>query len=133
MDEHGALSDIAPRPIRTAMALSLRESDKLGPVSSGFLEAMDGKYATHFYRSTSLVSESTGNLTVTRAKFCMAYLVTLMGDKIRDMISPVRTTTCLNLNKDRVICRAVAYSPPPIRLGVQGRDGREHCVVPGLG
>lgn len=49
MNEHGALSDIAPRPIRAAMALFLRVSDKFGPVSSGFLEAMDGKYATHFF------------------------------------------------------------------------------------
>lgn len=29
------------------MALFFRESDELRPVSSGFLEAMDGKYATH--------------------------------------------------------------------------------------
>jgi len=29
------------------MALFFRESDKFGPVGVGFLEAMDGKYATH--------------------------------------------------------------------------------------
>lgn len=29
------------------MALFLRESDEFRPVSGGFLEAMDGKYATH--------------------------------------------------------------------------------------
>jgi hypothetical protein len=39
------------------MALFLRVSDKFGPVSGGFLKAMDGKYATHFSRSTSLVTK----------------------------------------------------------------------------
>ena len=56
MDEHGALTDVAPGPIGAAVALSLGESDKSRPVSGGVWEVMDGKYATHFCLWASLVT-----------------------------------------------------------------------------
>jgi hypothetical protein len=48
MDEHGALANVTSGPVGTTVALSLGESNKSRPVSGGFWEAMDGKYATHF-------------------------------------------------------------------------------------
>ena len=48
MDEHRPLTDVTPGPVGAAMALSLGESNKSGPVNSGVWEVMDGKYATHF-------------------------------------------------------------------------------------
>ena len=48
MDEHGLPTDVTAGPVGAAMALSLGESNKSGPVSGGVWEVMDGKYATHF-------------------------------------------------------------------------------------
>ena len=48
MGEHGALTDVTPRPVGATVALSLGESNKSRPVSSGVGDAMDGKDATHF-------------------------------------------------------------------------------------
>jgi hypothetical protein len=47
VNKHAALTDIAPGPVRTTMALLFGEGDKSGPVSSRFLEAMHSEYATH--------------------------------------------------------------------------------------
>jgi hypothetical protein len=50
------------------MALFLRESDEFGSFSCGILEAMSGKYATHFRVREcrwSQLSDLTGNLTTT--------------------------------------------------------------------
>lgn len=49
MDEHGPPTNVTPGPVGAAMALSLGESNKSRPVSSGVREVMDGEYATHFF------------------------------------------------------------------------------------
>lgn len=48
MDKHGVPPYVTPGPVGAAMALSLGESNKSRPVSSGVWEVMDGEYATHF-------------------------------------------------------------------------------------
>ena len=48
MHEHGVPTNVTTGPVGAAMALSLGESNKSRPVSSGVREVMDGEYATHF-------------------------------------------------------------------------------------
>jgi hypothetical protein len=70
MDEHSALTDVTSGPVGPAVALSLGESNKSGPVSSGVWEVMDGKYATHFCLWASLVTGSNLSHHQSSQNFC---------------------------------------------------------------